>query len=200
VKAVFASSISFGARVDEIVLPLSARSVPIVNADPYLNSLLLRYCEEVISKRRVKEGAWRLRVENAIAPLLPHGEASVHKVAQRLGVSPRTLARRLGDENVTFLEVLNELRLGLARQYLSEDGLKIAEVAWLLGYERGTELQVAGIAVRNDGDRTQIGEVVARQDVGDLLDGRRSPDRARRPASRDPRPQRGPEDQERANQ
>ena len=135
VKAVFASSISFGARVDEIVLPLSARSVPIVNADPYLNSLLLRYCEEVISKRRVKEGAWRLRVENAIAPLLPHGEASVHKVAQRLGVSPRTLARRLGDENVTFLEVLNELRLGLARQYLCEDSLKIAEVAWLLGYQ-----------------------------------------------------------------
>ena len=134
VKAVFSSSINFGARVDEIVFPLSVRSVRIVNADPYLNSLLLRYCEEVISRRRLKEGAWRLRVENAIAPLLPHGEASVQKVAQRLGVSQRTLARRLADENVTFLEVLNQLRLGLARQYLSEDDLKIAEVAWLLGY------------------------------------------------------------------
>ena len=106
-----------------------------MNADPYLNSLLLRYCEEVISRRRVKEGAWRLRVENAIAPLLPHGEASVQKVAQRLGVSQRTLRGVSADENVTFLEVLNELRLGLARQYLSEDDLKIAEVAWLLGYQ-----------------------------------------------------------------
>jgi AraC-like DNA-binding protein len=135
VKAVFTSAIRFGAGVDEIVFPLSARSVPIVNADPYLNSFLLRYCEEVIARRRVRQGTWRLRVENAIAPLLPHGEASVQKVAERLGVSQRTLARRLGDENVTFLEVLNELRLGLARQYLSEDDLKIAEVAWLLGYQ-----------------------------------------------------------------
>jgi AraC-like DNA-binding protein len=135
VKAVFASSIRFKARVDEIVFPVSARSVPIVNADPYLNAVLLRYCEEVLSKRRVKEGAWRVKVENAIAPLLPHGEASVQKVAQILGVSRRTLARRLGDENVTFIEALNELRLGLARQYLCEDGLEIAEVAWLLGYQ-----------------------------------------------------------------
>ena len=79
VKAVFASSINFGARVDEIVFPLSARSVRIANADPYLNSVLLRYCEEVSSRRRLKEGTWRLRVENAIAPLLPHGEASVRK-------------------------------------------------------------------------------------------------------------------------
>jgi AraC-like DNA-binding protein len=31
--------------------------------------------------------------------------------------------------------VLNELRRGLARQYLCEDGLRIAEVAWLLGYQ-----------------------------------------------------------------
>jgi transcriptional regulator GlxA family with amidase domain len=84
----------------------------------------------------VKESAWRLRVENAIAPLLPHGEVSVQKVAETLGVSQRTLARRLGDESVTFLEVLNELRRGLARQYLCEDGLRIAEVAWLLGYRR----------------------------------------------------------------
>ena len=56
----------------------------------------------------MKESAWRLRVENAIAPLLPHGEARVQKVAETLGVSRRTLARRLGDESVTLLEVLNE--------------------------------------------------------------------------------------------
>ena len=103
VKAVFASSINFGARVDEIVFPLSARSVRIANADPYLNSVLLRYCEEVSSRRRLKEGTWRLRVENAIAPLLPHGEASVQKVAEILGVSARTLRDVSGTKMLRFL-------------------------------------------------------------------------------------------------
>jgi AraC-like DNA-binding protein len=135
VRALFACRVDFGARVDEVVFPLSASSIPIVNADPYLNALLLRYCEEVMSTRRIKGGDWRSRVENAIAPLLPHGEASIDKIALRLGLSRRTLARRLASENVTFLEVLNELRLSLAKRYLCERGLKIAEVAWLLGYE-----------------------------------------------------------------
>ena len=87
VKAIFGSPIKFGARIDEIVFPPSARSVLLKNADPYLNQVLLRYCEEAISKRGVKQGAWRVKVENAIPPLLPHGEASVEKVAQSLGVS-----------------------------------------------------------------------------------------------------------------
>jgi AraC-like DNA-binding protein len=59
----------------------------------------------------------------------------VQKVAETLGSAGGLLRERLVDENVTFLEVLNELRRGLARQYLCEDGLRIAEVAWLLGYQ-----------------------------------------------------------------
>jgi AraC-like DNA-binding protein len=81
-----------------------------------------------MSTRRTKGGDWRSRVENTIAPLLPHGEASIDKIALRLGLSRRTLARRLASENVTFLEVLNELRLSLAKRYLCERDLKIAEV------------------------------------------------------------------------
>ena len=94
-----------------------------------------QYCEEVLCQRRIKVGDWRSNVENAIAPLLPHGEATIENVAQRLGVSTRTLARRLAAENVTFVEVLSELRLELAKRHLQERRRKIAEVAWLLGYE-----------------------------------------------------------------
>ena len=51
----------------------------------------------------MKESAWRLRVENAIAPLLPHGEASVQKVAERLGVSRRLLRDVSGTKVLRFL-------------------------------------------------------------------------------------------------
>jgi len=130
----FACDIEFGARADELMFPLSAREIRIVNADPYLNALLLRYCDEAVSQRRRKSQNWRSNVENAIAPLLPHGEATMDNVAQRLGVSRRTLARRLASENVNFAKLLNELRLSLAKRYLQERELKLARVAWLLGY------------------------------------------------------------------
>jgi AraC-like DNA-binding protein len=132
--SLFACDIEFGAGADEIVFPGSAKGIRIVNADPYLNALLLRYCDEIISQRRVKPGGWRANVENAIAALLPHAEATIDNVARRIGVSRRTLARRLASENATFSGVMNELRRSLAERYLEERELKMAEIAWLLGY------------------------------------------------------------------
>jgi AraC-like DNA-binding protein len=75
-----------------------------------------------------------VRVENAIVPLLPHGQASMQQVCTKLGVGRRTLARRLGSEHCSFLEVLDNLRFKLATRYLDEHDLPVSEVAWLLGY------------------------------------------------------------------
>jgi AraC-like DNA-binding protein len=56
------------------------------------------------------------------------------EVAHRLGASRRTLARRLASEGITFVDVLKDMRLDLAMQYLREPVLPISEIAWLLGY------------------------------------------------------------------
>ena len=118
IKKVFGCKVSFGSDVDEVIYPRTANSIASVNADPYLNSLLVRYCEEALSKRRAQSGAWRLRVENAIVPLLPHGQAKIGEVAKSLGVSRRTLARLLASEGCTFAGILDALRLDLAKAYL----------------------------------------------------------------------------------
>jgi AraC-like DNA-binding protein len=133
-RTFFGCDIVFGSDIDEIMYPDGCARLPVVEADPYLNSLLIKYCDEALSNRRLKSGAWRLSVENAIAPLLPHGQARIAEISQRLGVSPRTLERRLACEGITFSKVLDDLRFDLARRYLQERELPISEVAWLLGY------------------------------------------------------------------
>ena len=135
IKKVFGCDVVFGSTVDEVVYPGLAKNQLTVNADPYLNTLLERYCEEALSNRRVHSGAWRLRVENAIAPLLPHGQAKIGEIAERLGVSRRTLTRLLASEGCKFSEILDALRLDLAKSYLREQNLPISEVAWLLGFQ-----------------------------------------------------------------
>jgi AraC-like DNA-binding protein len=137
-RAMFGCQIEFGAQRDEIVFPIDTRSMLITRADPYLNSIMLESCEETLAKRRQKAGPWRSNIENVIAPLLPHGEATMAQAAERLGVSRRTLARRLARENVSFNVILNELRLNLAKEYLAEPGLQVGEVAWLLGFKEAS--------------------------------------------------------------
>jgi AraC-like DNA-binding protein len=134
IKKVFGCSVAFGSKVDEVIFPRLAKNIATVNADSYLNSLLIAYCEEALSNRGVRSGGWRLRVENAIVPLLPHGQANIREIAKRLGVSARTLMRLLASEGCTFREILDALRLDLAKSYLGEKNLLISEVAWLLGF------------------------------------------------------------------
>jgi AraC-like DNA-binding protein len=133
-RALLGCDVEFGCDVDEVAYSGSSERIPVVGADPYLNTLLVQYCDEALSNRRMKSSAWRLNVENAMAPLLPHGQARVPEISRRLGVSRRTLARRLASEGLTFAEVLDGLRSDLATRYLQESDLPMSKVAWLLGY------------------------------------------------------------------
>ena len=65
---------------------------------------------------------------------MPHGKAQAGKVARKLGMSQRTLARRLASEELRFAGVLQELRYDLARRHLADKELSISQIAWLLGY------------------------------------------------------------------
>jgi len=128
------TKVEFGADTDEIALSSSARELPVIHADPYLNNLLLKYCEAALTDRRGNVSQLRARVENAISSLLPHGRVVVDDVARSLGMSKRTLARKLSDEGLNFTEVLRQLRHDLADRYLDDPKLHISKIAWLLGF------------------------------------------------------------------
>lgn len=129
------SDIRFGADVDAVTFSSSIRDIPAVGADPFLNQLLVEYFEEALARRKVKPSSFALRVENTAATLLPHGRARAGEIARSLGVSQRTLARRLISEGQTFSSVLQSLRSDLAKRHLADEDLSISKIAWLLGYQ-----------------------------------------------------------------
>jgi AraC-like DNA-binding protein len=131
----FGANVEFGAAVDEVVLGRPTRQLPVVTEDPFLNKLLIDYCEEALARRAANLGSFRSVVENAIIPLLPHGQARAGEIARKLGMSQRTFARRLTLEGVTFSEVLDKLKSELAARYLADESLSISQIAWLLGYQ-----------------------------------------------------------------
>jgi len=127
--------IRFGASVDEISFSAPIGSARVIGADPYLNKHLIAYYEDALARRRVSRGSFRAQVENAVVPLLPHAEVRIGEIARRLGLSQRTLARRLNDEGLSFSALLAGLRHDLADRYLADGDTSISQIAWLLGYQ-----------------------------------------------------------------
>jgi AraC-like DNA-binding protein len=139
-KSFFGTAIEFGSDTDEIVLSGPVASLPVVRRDPYLNKLLRRYAEQALALKAAKHGGIRSKVEQLLPELLPHGRANVPEVARRLGMSSRTLSRKLRDEGLAFTDILDELRSALARRYLADRELPVSEIAWLLGYQEVSSL------------------------------------------------------------
>ena len=128
--------VQFDAPVDEISFDPEVADLPLAGYDPFLNELMVNVCEAAIASRGSQVGSFRAVVENAIAPLLPHGEAHAKTVAGKLGLSQRTFARRLATEGLTFGQILGEMRRDLAVRYLAEADLPISRIAWLLGFHQ----------------------------------------------------------------
>jgi AraC-like DNA-binding protein len=126
--------VEFGSNLDEMVFSPAVKTMPIGSADPHLNELLIKYCDEALAHRKPDSPTLRSNVENAVALLLPHGKARASEIARRLGMSPRTLARHLSSEKLTFSEILEEQKSDLAKGYLKDGNLPVSQIAWLLGY------------------------------------------------------------------
>jgi len=134
----FGCRTEFAAPYDAIAFRDDCRRLPVVSVDPHLSDILVRYCEETLASRKQARDSFRVRVENVIAPLLPHGKPRAWVVARKLNLSPRTLAHRLADEGLSFASVLDEMRRELALRYLQDTKLSISQVAWLLGFQEAS--------------------------------------------------------------
>jgi AraC-like DNA-binding protein len=74
-------------------------------------------------------------VKLALRRLLAGQRPSMRDVARELGLSGRTLQRRLADDGVSFQQVLADTRRELARHYLRQPAVDLSETAYLLGYD-----------------------------------------------------------------
>lgn len=73
-------------------------------------------------------------IRTVVGTGLATGKLTIDYCAAQLGISRRTLQRRLDEHSVTFSSFVNEYRLELAKRLLGDNNLAIAEIAVRLGY------------------------------------------------------------------
>lgn len=74
------------------------------------------------------------RVRGEVAHALSEGVPSVSDVARELGMSARTLQRRLAEEGHSFQSLVDESRRQLAERLLRGTDFSLVEVAYMTGY------------------------------------------------------------------
>jgi AraC-like DNA-binding protein len=94
---------------------------------------------EPILKKRLHEVAHdshiRDRVRMCLVEIIASGDCSIGEVANRFGMSTRTLQRKLKQETTSFQQELDTLRVELAQYYLTNTDYTSHQIAFLLGYE-----------------------------------------------------------------
>jgi AraC-like DNA-binding protein len=130
-RAHFGAGLVFGAARTEVVLPRHVMELPLITASPALTELVERHIRSLV--RPVQSEVAQLKI--ALLAELERGTGvSLGAVAQRLGVSQRTLHRRLAEENTTFQRVLDETRREIADELLALPGARIKNVSFTLGF------------------------------------------------------------------
>lgn len=132
-EAYFGIPVTLGERYEIVFVAEDAKR-------PFLttNASMWAFLELVLHRRLAdldERTPMSERVSAALHELLPSGRGQIGDLARALGVSTRTVQRRLGEENTTFRDVLDETRSRLAQHYLQQTQLTIAEVAFLIGYD-----------------------------------------------------------------
>lgn len=132
-EAFFGCPVAYGQPRLSFALPEEALRRPFPKRDDLLHRLLGQQAEAVMASLPGRD-LFLSQVREALVRCLHDGQPQAAVVARRLGLSSRTLHRRLGERGLLFREVLRDLRQSLSQRYLRDPALTLVDVALLLGY------------------------------------------------------------------
>jgi AraC-like DNA-binding protein len=129
----FGSAIRHDAGEVSLEFPTQVLDRGLPGADPVLAAYLRRQVQEVVQQIKAPNSVSQ-ECARRIAERLGAGEPSQGMIAKQMGMSERTLQRRLQTEGATFNELLEQARRTIACSYLADRKLAAYEVSFLLGY------------------------------------------------------------------
>ncbi len=123
----------FGAACDAVVSNGGDLDAPLPHSDEALCDLLEEQAADKLA-RVPRSDDFAAGVRQRIATALTSGDPGAEGVAAALGLSARTLRRRLSALGLSHQQLLDEVRCDLAHRALAENGANVSEVAYLLGF------------------------------------------------------------------
>jgi AraC-like DNA-binding protein len=107
--------------------------MPLLRRDPILRRVLEGQADRV-PPGETPPSEVVVGIRRALAVRLPRGEIDIETIARDVGMSTRTLQRRLFARGASFQELLDDVRRETAEKCVADGTLSIGEIAYLVGY------------------------------------------------------------------
>jgi AraC-like DNA-binding protein len=123
---------TFGASENCITVKVDQFASISMHRDPRLKRILEEHANAVL--QRIKsDDEWLKQVRSFVVEALPNGLPSLKKTAEHFEQNERTFQRALARLGVNFQELIDELRMNLALEYMRND-YGFLDIALMLGY------------------------------------------------------------------
>jgi AraC-like DNA-binding protein len=129
----FGCPVQFKVARNALVFRSSDLERPFVTHNEELVTVLGKHLESELGAHKTS-GNVREQVKDTLRRLLAGSRPTLQDVAHELGMSARTLQRRLGDAGITFQQLVEDTRRELARHYLKQSTVELNDAAFLLGF------------------------------------------------------------------
>jgi AraC-like DNA-binding protein len=123
----------FGSPRYELVYPAGLRDVGVTSFNSRLRDYFDLQCQNVLEKMGAAT-SFAAQVRKALIGVMDGGDSGMEAIAKRLGMSTRSLQRRLAEEQTGFNDLVAEVREEFAKRYLARGTLTASEVAYLIGF------------------------------------------------------------------
>jgi AraC-like DNA-binding protein len=132
----FKAPIRWNAPFNGIIAAASDYTAPLPTTNEQLRTRIIQQAERMLSALPSVD-LFEDKVCVQIEAELPDGNTNAAAVAEKLGVSCRTLHRRLQQEGTSYQDLLDRVRFRLAVRYLGS-GKSIGDVAVLVGFAQAS--------------------------------------------------------------
>ena len=130
----FGCRVHFNADRDALIFRSSDLDRPFVTQNEELLAIIGTHLDSELKAGKAGVNISQ-QVKDTLKRSLAGKRPTLQDVAQELGLSARTLQRRLTAAGCTFQQLLEDTRRELARHYLKQRAVELPEVAFLLGFE-----------------------------------------------------------------
>lgn len=140
-RRLFACPIDYGAQNDRIHFRADLLAFRSREADPKLAQVVTQHAT-LLAQQIPSEDPFIVRLRQLLAAHLDDPPA-LGETARKLGMSERTLRRRLEPLGTTFQTVLSELRISAAQRLMRDSSRSLDEIALEVGFSSGRALSRA---------------------------------------------------------
>jgi AraC-like DNA-binding protein len=131
----FGCPVEYGAAADIVRFSKDVLAIRIPTADSRLGHILRAYADSLLHQVPAQpDASLEERVMAIVADRLGSGRLTLGDVARELGLSDRTLRRRLREAGTSFSALVERKRVDLAREWLTDTDFDLKHISFLLGY------------------------------------------------------------------